>query len=97
MLAAALTIWAMFSLWLIAGCVRLPGTVARVAMLLLSLELVTLAVWSYGSEKCEERTCPPLAQAAGIAARTDVPALSGVFILITVVRFGRGTWAGTTS
>jgi 4-amino-4-deoxy-L-arabinose transferase-like glycosyltransferase len=97
MLAAALTVWAMFSLWLIAGCVRLPRPVARTALVLLVTELGALMIWSYGSESCDERTCAPLAQAAGIAARTDVPLLAAAFIVITVVRLGRGARAGTMS
>lgn len=88
MLAAALTIWVMFSLWLIAGCIRLPRQVPRIALVLLGLELASLAVWSYGSENCDERTCAPVAQAAGIAARTDVPILATAFLVITVVRLG---------
>jgi hypothetical protein len=92
-LAAALTIWVMFSLWLIAGCISLPRQVPRIAMVLLGLELVSLAVWSYGSENCDEHTCAPFAQAAGIAARTDVPILAATFLVITVLRLGRGTRA----
>jgi hypothetical protein len=88
-LAAALTIWTMFSLWLIAGCARLSRTIARIAMLLLISELVLLAVWSYGSEHCDEPTCAPLAQAAGMAARTDVPILAGAFVVAMVFRLAR--------
>jgi hypothetical protein len=89
MLAAALTVWAMFSLWLIAGCVRLPRPVARTALVLLVTELGALMIWSYGSESCGERTCAPLAQAAGIAARTDVPILAGAFVLVMVIQLTR--------
>jgi len=89
MVAAALTLWVMFSLWMIAGCVRLPDPVGRVALLLLLLELGALLTWSYGAERCDERTCAPLAQAAGIAARTDVPILAAAFLVITVVRLSR--------
>jgi hypothetical protein len=92
MLAAALTVWVMFSVWLIAPHAGFPHAVARIAMLLLALELVALTVWSYGSESCQERTCAPLAQAAGIAARTDVPILAGGFLLATLaqlIRYGR--------
>jgi hypothetical protein len=92
-LAAALTIWVMFSVWLVADCARLPRAVARIAAVLLALELASLGVWSYGSENCDERTCAPLAQAAGIAARTDVPILAGVFVVIALVRVGRGARA----
>jgi hypothetical protein len=89
MVAAALTLWVMFSLWIIAGCVSLPQPVGRVALVLLLLELGSLLIWSYGAEQCDERTCAPLAQAAGIAARTDVPILAVMFLVITVVRLWR--------
>jgi hypothetical protein len=97
MLAAALTLWVMFSLWIIAGCTRLPHPVGRIALVLLMLELGALMIWSYGAERCDERTCAPLAQAAGIAARTDVPILAASFVVITVVRLTRGARARTTS
>jgi hypothetical protein len=89
MLAAALTVWLLFSLWLIAGCVQFPPQVARMAMGLLGLELLALGVWSYGSEGCDERTCAPLAQAAGIAARTDVPILAALFLAVTMLQLAR--------
>jgi hypothetical protein len=89
MLAAALTIWVLFSLWIIAGCIRLPFPVGRVAVALLLVELGALMIWSYGSESCVERTCAPLAQAAGIAARTDVPILAAAFLVVTAVRLAR--------
>jgi hypothetical protein len=85
MVAAAMTIWAMFSLWLIGYCARFPARIGRMAMRLLSVELVVLAIWSYGSEGCDERTCAPIAQAAGIAARTDVPILAAVYVIGVVV------------
>ena len=46
-------------------------------------------VWSYGSQGCDERTCAPLAQAAGIAARTDVPILAAVYLIGAVLWLGR--------
>jgi len=85
MLAAAMTMWTMFSVWLIAYCAGLPARIGRMAMGLLALEFGMLAIWSYGSEGCSERTCAPLAQAAGIAARTDVPILAAVYVLCVVL------------
>jgi hypothetical protein len=89
MLAAALTIWVLFSLWLIGGHAPLPRTVGRVALVLLGAELAAIMVWSYGSESCDERTCAPIAQAAGIAARVDLPFLAAVFLVFAVVRMAR--------
>jgi hypothetical protein len=96
MVAAALTLWVMFSLWLIAGCADLPQPIGRVAMMLLALELGSLLTWSFGADRCDERTCAPLAQAAGIAARTDVPILAAAFVVVTVVRLTRGARGGAT-
>jgi hypothetical protein len=81
MVAAAMTVWTMFSVWLIAHCAGLPARIGRMAVALLWAELGALLVWSYGSEGCDERTCAPLAQAAGIAARTDVPILAAVYLI----------------
>ena len=96
MLAAALTIWILFSLWLIAGCAGLPQPIGRVAMVLLALEVGSLMIWSYGSQNCDERMCPAAAQAAGIAARTDVPILAAAFLVVIVVRLARSTRRGAT-
>jgi hypothetical protein len=93
MVAAAMTLWTMFSVWLIAHCAALPARIGRMAMVLLWVELGALLVWSYGSEGCDERTCAPLAQAAGIAARTDVPILAAVYLIGAVLWLGRSRHA----
>ena len=89
MVAAAITIWTMFSLWLIVPLAGLPGPVARVAAILVSVELVAVFVWSFGTERCVEPTCAPLAQAAGIAARTDIPALAAAFLVFALAGLRR--------
>jgi hypothetical protein len=89
MVAAAMTLWTMFSLWLILPLVGLPPRVARVALALSAAELVALLTWSFGVEGCHEPTCAPLAQAAGIAARTDVPALAALFLVVTALEVRR--------
>jgi hypothetical protein len=85
MIAAAMTLWTMFSVWLIAHCANLPPRIGRIALVILCLELWLLLIWSYGSEGCDARTCAPLAQAAGIAARTDVPILAAVYLIGAVL------------
>jgi hypothetical protein len=89
MLAAAVTVWILFSLWLIVPLLRLPRGLGRVAGALLWAELFALLVWSYGSEGCLDRTCAPVAQAAGIAARTDLPILAGAFVALAAVQVAR--------
>jgi hypothetical protein len=89
MLAAAITIWAMFSLWLIAPHVQAPARVGRIAGLMCSAELVALLLWSYGVQTCAERTCAPVAQAIGIAARVDIPLLAAAFLVFACVQWRR--------
>jgi hypothetical protein len=90
MVAAAITFWIMFSLWLIVPIAGLPRPVARVAAILAWFELLALLVWSYGVDRCAEATCAPLAQAAGIAARTDIPVLAAAFLVVAFLRLRRG-------
>jgi hypothetical protein len=89
MLAAAITIWTMFSLWIIAPHAGLTARIARVAGLLCTVEIVALLIWSYGVAGCVDRTCAPLGQAAGIAARTDIPVLAAAFLVFVAVRWRR--------
>jgi hypothetical protein len=84
--AAALTLWFMFALWVAAPSLAVPAGVARTAAFLLAAELVTLLAWSYGCEF----GCTPLGQVAGTAARTDIPVLAGLFIGALLVRRARG-------
>jgi hypothetical protein len=86
MVVAAITLWTMFSLWLIAPLVGMPETTARIAITLSAVELVALLTWSYGIEGCSEPTCAPLARAAGIAARTDLPALAAAFVVFALLQ-----------
>jgi hypothetical protein len=89
MLAAAATIWMMFAIWLIAPHARAPARIARIAGALCGAELLALLFWSYGVEACAERACAPLAQALGIAARIDIPALAAAFLVLACVDWRR--------
>jgi hypothetical protein len=89
MLAAAITIWTMFALWLIAPHVSAPRRIARIAGWMCSAELLALLLWSYGVQTCAERTCAPLAQALGIAARIDIPLLAAAFVVFACVAWRR--------
>jgi hypothetical protein len=95
MVAAAMTLWTLFSVWLIAHCAGLPARIGRMALSLLWAELGLLAIWSYGSEGCDVRTCAPFAQAAGIAARLDVPILAAVYVIGAVLWLTRSDRAAT--
>ena len=89
MVAAALTVWILFSYWLIVSCLPAPPLLRRIAMGLLGAELVVLLLWSYGTEGCVEADCAPLAQAAGIAARVDVPVLAALFLVASLTMMRR--------
>ena len=89
MLTAAITVWLMFSLWLIAPHAQAPPRICRVAGLMCSAELLALLVWSYGVEVCAERTCAPVAQAFGTAARIDIPLLAAAFLVLACLMWRR--------
>ena len=78
--AAALTLWLMFALWVAAPSLDIPRGIARTAAALLTAELVALLFWSYGCEL----ECTPAADVAGTAARTDIPLLAGIFVAVLV-------------
>jgi hypothetical protein len=86
---AAATLWAMFSLWMLAPHVSLSPTVGRAAATLMTVELVALLAWSYGSENCDPGGCAPFSEVAGVAARTDVPVLAAVLVLLAAVDLRR--------
>ncbi|HYI20372.1 MAG TPA: hypothetical protein VD836_16760 [Solirubrobacteraceae bacterium] len=80
MLAALATIWILFSVWLLSPHVGISPRAARLVGSALVAELALLLVWSYGTDFCVERTCAPMAQAAGVAARIDLPVLAVVIV-----------------
>jgi hypothetical protein len=90
MLAAALTLWSLFSLWIMAPLIALPRLLRRTTAALLIAELLALFVFSYGTEDCADPSCAPVARAAGLAARADLPALSLAFFAVTVYALARG-------
>ena len=89
MVAAAATLWLTFSLYLIAPHAGMPALTGKIAITLTAVELLALLTWSFGSEHCQAPTCAPIAQAAGIAARTDLPALTGVFLVAALWQLRR--------
>ena len=94
MLAAAATVWILFSLWLIVPLLHLPRSLSRVAAVLLWAELIALLIHSYGVQGCNDATCAPAAQAAGIAAKTDVPILTVAFVAIACILLARRARVG---
>ena len=80
--AAAATIWSMFSCFLLFPRLGLPAVLHRTAMTLLTAELVALAMWSYGSEGCLQRPCAASAEAGRMAAGVDIPLLSLALLVV---------------
>ena len=57
-------------------------------MALAVAELVALLVWSYGTP-ARARPARGSSQAAGAAARTDIPILAALFVVLALVRLRR--------
>jgi hypothetical protein len=81
-LATAFTVWITFSAWLFLPTVNAPEGFSRIALSLCGAELVSAAIWSYGSEGCDERPCAPVAEAARSAAALDIPSLTVVALVL---------------
>src|SRR5438034_6203383 len=80
--AAALTVWITFGAWLILPTVNAPARFSRIALWLCGAELLAAAIWTYGSDGCDERPCAPVAEAARTAAALDIPFLTGVAVVL---------------
>ncbi len=89
MLAAAGTLWLLFSLWMLGPYLELPASLTRVFMTMLVTEIAALLLWSYGTELCGSRTCAPLAQAAGVAASLDFPIIALLVVVALLLRWSR--------
>jgi hypothetical protein len=83
--AAAITVWLTFGAWLFLGVVSAPHVFGRIALALCGAELLTAAIWSYGSESCLERPCGAVAEAAREAAALDIPILTAVALALGIV------------
>lgn len=88
---AALTIWTLFSCFLIFPLVGFPVLLRTTAGTLLAAEGVALMMWGYGSQGCQERPCAPVAELGHAAASIDIPLLTVALVALAVVR-GVRTW-----
>jgi len=84
MIASLATIWILFSVWLLCPHVGISPAAARIVGWTLLAELTLVLTWSYGTEVCTDRACAPVAQAAGVAARVDLPVLAVVIVAAAV-------------
>ena len=85
-LAAAATIWAMFSCFLLFPLFGLPRRLQHAAMTLLTAEVVAVLVWGFASEGCLRRPCSAAAEAARTAAGVDIPLLALAFVTFAFIR-----------
>jgi hypothetical protein len=89
---ATLTLWCLFSMWLLFPYLDVPRMLVVAAGMLAWIELISLITWGLASEDCVHRPCSELAETARLAADTDVPALSAVVLALVIaeaVRRGR--------
>jgi hypothetical protein len=83
--AAAFTVWITFGGWLFLGVVEAPRVFSRIALALCAAELVTSALWYYGTQNCHDRPCAAVPEAAREAAALDIPVLTGVALVLGIV------------
>ncbi len=87
---ATATIWSMFACFLLLPRLGFPALMHRTAATLLAAELVSLAMWSYGSEECVRRPCSALAETGRTAASFDVPLLALGLVSLAMISGVRG-------
>ena len=82
----AITVWGLWSCWLICQFVRAPTLLTRTAAGLLLLELVALGVHSFD---CDAGGCSAGARAAGSVATIDVPGLAVLLVGVAALHAWR--------
>ena len=93
---AALTLWSLFSIWLLFPHVGAPSMLRTAAALLMWLEFAALLTWGYASRACERPFCESLADTAQTAAAVDLPGLTAALLTIGAAYAARGTRARRT-
>jgi hypothetical protein len=84
----AITVWCLWSCWLLCQYVHAPLVLTRSAAALLAAELLALLVHSMG---CDQGACGVGAKAAGSVASIDVPALAALLFAGAVAYAWRHT------
>ena len=93
MIVWSVTIWVLWSCWLVCQLARAPVIWTRAAIVLLAAELVALAGHWYG---CEQGGCGPAANAARSVATFDVPALALLLTALAALTAWRRSYAAAT-
>ena len=83
-LAVAFTLWVSFGAFLFFPTVHAPPIFARTAIGLCAAELLACVLWSAG-QSCIVPGCPTMAAAARTAASVDIPALTGLMLVLAAV------------
>jgi hypothetical protein len=82
----AVTIWGLWSCWLLCQFVRAPTLLTHTAAGLLVLELVALGVRWFD---CDSGGCSTGARAAGSVATIDVPGLAALLVGVAALHAWR--------
>jgi hypothetical protein len=83
-LAVALTLWVSFGAFLFFPTVHAPPLFARTAITLCAAEFVACLLWAAG-RSCIVPGCRPMGAAARTAASLDIPALTGLMLVLAAV------------
>jgi hypothetical protein len=88
-LIAGITIWGLFSCFLLFPLLGLPARLRWAAMTLLVAEFGALGAWGYGARGCFERPCAAAAEAGRTAAMIDIPLLGVALLALAVIHVRR--------
>ena len=83
--AIAFTVYFSFGAWLFLPTVHAPRFFERVAISLCGAEVLATAIWAFGSQGCSARPCAPVPETAREAAALDIPALTGLALVLAAL------------
>ena len=83
------TLWLLFSMWLLFGCLDMPQMLCRAAGALMWIEFIALTGWGVASESCAQRPCSVLSETLRAAAGIDLPLLAGVVFVLAGAEIAR--------
>jgi len=81
-IAVALTLWLSFGAFLVLPWLGAPPILGRMAIGLCASELLAATVWAAARDACHAGSCPALMDTAGRVAGVQVPALTGLLLLV---------------
>jgi hypothetical protein len=81
-LIGTVTVWSLFSAFLLFPRFNLPRFLQRAAATLLVLEMGAILAYSYAAEGCGRAPCSILTEIARTLASQDLPALAGLLYVL---------------